>query len=174
MSFLVIDIFRQKIESICEFASNELDQFSTLCNTLGAALPNCTSPFMNCQQKFAERIRRMVSDSKIEAPQTKADFDVDSVKLKIQSIYHAAEQNTSDQLKPMERLRQTLTSIKMSTLFEVKLAVVRSCSKIPIIFRLSNNSELIYLNWAHPKPMSSNSCKLWPRLLMFSTSLHKV
>jgi hypothetical protein len=83
---------------------------------------------MNCQQKFVERIRRMVSESKLETSQTKADFDVDNVKLKIQSIYHAAEQNTSDQLKPMERLRQTLTGIKMSTLFEVKLGVIRGCS----------------------------------------------
>lgn len=61
----------------------------------------------------------MVNESKLDAAQLKADFDVDSVKLKIQSIYRAAEQNTTEQVKPMERLRQMLTSVKISTLFEV-------------------------------------------------------
>jgi hypothetical protein len=112
----------------------------------------------------------MANDSKLDASQAKADFDVDSVKLKIQSIYRAAEQNTNEQLKPMDRLRQMLTSIQMSALFEVSEGLF---AQVTHPFRSSNNFELTSWIWALLHPILSSFFRLRPHFPTFLACLHK-
>ncbi|KAI6182875.1 Midasin [Aphelenchoides bicaudatus] len=111
---------KKSIDEVFEFSTGELIEFSNLCATFKTLLPTCTTPFLNCQQKFVEHFNQIIIGAKLDSAQPNVDFDLDSVKLKIQSVYHAVEQNSNEDAKPLECLRKMLTSVKMASLIEIE------------------------------------------------------
>jgi hypothetical protein len=63
----------------------------------------------------------MANESEIGLVHSPNEFDVDSVKLKIQTLYNSIEQNVDETVKPMERLRQVLMKLSSANLIEVNL-----------------------------------------------------
>lgn len=126
--FIVIKhVFRDKIDQINEYAADELKQFNDIISSLKPQHANCLDLFVKRFDQFNGRIERMAREAKLKMTQMAQEFDVDMVKLRIQSVYRAIEQNIDDKTKPIDRLRQALQAVKLINLNEVCILLICQC-----------------------------------------------
>jgi hypothetical protein len=114
-----IFFFRDSIDQLSAFVANELKQFEEVVNRLKFEAEHCLSLFLKRYEQFRKRIMQMASETELNGSRSVNDFDIESLKLKIQSVYRIVEKNNSDKIDPMKRLRQTLQDIEAANLVEV-------------------------------------------------------
>ncbi|KAI6207833.1 Midasin [Aphelenchoides besseyi] len=103
---------RQKIEIIRQFAVAEVAQLSETSGHLHLLLGQTFNYFRLLEGQLAERVGRMLSHQVSNSSEPSVSFDVNSLKLKIQTIYRVVEQQKLvEKGNPIEKLRVVLTSI---------------------------------------------------------------